>query len=256
MNRKYNSPIIVRMDDICPTMDYERFKRFSDMFDRLGVSPLLGLVPDNKDPKLDVQGEIDGYWDIIKSKIEKGWDVSMHGVYHDSVGKSKGLISGKIGKTEFAGVPYEKQIETLSYGKKTLELHGIEVDTFMPPYHSYDINTLKALNELDFKYISDGRSKSPYVLEGIKHVPANDAWRTQFSGVLTICIHSNEESEKNISDIERFLEANIGCVISFRDACDLESVSYETAYGQEKKSMFWAGKILPKLDRIIHLVKG
>ena len=42
----------VRLDDITPDMDWDSFEAFEALCDRFGVCPLLGIVPQNRDPKL------------------------------------------------------------------------------------------------------------------------------------------------------------------------------------------------------------
>jgi hypothetical protein len=44
--------IAVRLDDITPDMDWERFYKFKALLDRYQVKPLIGVVPDNRDPGL------------------------------------------------------------------------------------------------------------------------------------------------------------------------------------------------------------
>ena len=44
--------ITIRMDDITPDMDFEKFTRFKTILDKHGIKPLIGVVPDNKDKKL------------------------------------------------------------------------------------------------------------------------------------------------------------------------------------------------------------
>lgn len=46
--------IAFRMDDITPDMDWKSFEAFEQLFERYGCYPLLGIVPDNLDPKLSV----------------------------------------------------------------------------------------------------------------------------------------------------------------------------------------------------------
>ena len=47
--------IAFRMDDITPDMDWKSFEAFEQLFERYGCYPLLGIVPDNLDPKLSVE---------------------------------------------------------------------------------------------------------------------------------------------------------------------------------------------------------
>ena len=44
--------IAVRMDDITPDMDWEKFRRLETLLDENNIAPLIGIVPDNQDPNL------------------------------------------------------------------------------------------------------------------------------------------------------------------------------------------------------------
>ena len=44
--------IAVRLDDITPDMDWERFYRFKALLDKYQIRPLIGVVPDNRDENL------------------------------------------------------------------------------------------------------------------------------------------------------------------------------------------------------------
>lgn len=63
--------ITVRMDDITPDMDWENFTAFEKMFEAYGILPLLGIVPDNQDPKLAVGKAREDFWDKMKALQKK-----------------------------------------------------------------------------------------------------------------------------------------------------------------------------------------
>ena len=52
----------VRIDDVCPTMDYEQFKRALDLLDDYSVKPLLGIIPQNEDPELKIESSHADFW--------------------------------------------------------------------------------------------------------------------------------------------------------------------------------------------------
>ena len=45
--------IVIRLDDISPGMDMGKFRRFKRLLDEYHIKPLIGVVPENLDPKLD-----------------------------------------------------------------------------------------------------------------------------------------------------------------------------------------------------------
>jgi len=77
-------------------------------------------------------------------------DIALHGYSH------KRRSSGGQ-PTEFAGVVYRRQAEMLAKGKSFLEnAIGAKVVCFIPPWNTYDVNTVRALEELGFTILSAG----------------------------------------------------------------------------------------------------
>lgn len=155
--------IAVRLDDITPDMDWQRFLQFKALLDKYQVKPLIGVVPDNRDENLKgtKQGAPEDFYAYIKELKEQGWCVAMHGFQHIYTTK-KGGIFPLNNFSEFAGLPFEKQKKMLEEGRKLLESKGIKTDIFMAPAHSYDNNTLKALKESGFRRLTDGFGRRPY----------------------------------------------------------------------------------------------
>ena len=227
--------ITIRMDDITPGMDWKKFERFKAILDKHGVKPLIGVVPDNRDKKLQIDPPRDNFWDYIKELQNDGWVVAMHGLTHVYSNREPGMFP--IGdKSEFAGISYEKQDEMIREGRRILKSNGIMTDFFMAPSHSYDRNTLRACKKLGLNYISDGLSKNPYMLEGVKCIPATPFWKRHRSGVLTMCIHTNNENLDGRETIFDFLSTNLYHVISFEEACQLKTSNYFISRIQEKRN--------------------
>ena len=51
MAKKVDYPRLVRLEDICPTLDRQKFDIFKAFFDETGIKPLLCVIPENRDPK-------------------------------------------------------------------------------------------------------------------------------------------------------------------------------------------------------------
>ena len=88
--------------------------------------------------------------------------VAMHGLNHLYTTKKAGLFPIG-GKSEFAGLSFEKQKKMIGEGKHLLKDRGIITDIFMAPSHSFDKNTLKALKDNGFTKITDGFGAIPFV---------------------------------------------------------------------------------------------
>ena len=67
--------IAIRMDDITPDMDWERFLEFKKLLDEYGIKPLIGIVPDNRDENLHRAKEAGDFWEYIKELQDNGWGV-------------------------------------------------------------------------------------------------------------------------------------------------------------------------------------
>lgn len=52
-----SAKILIRFDDICPTMDFKQFHIAETMMDEYQVKPLIGVVPDCKDADLQISDE-------------------------------------------------------------------------------------------------------------------------------------------------------------------------------------------------------
>jgi len=229
-------PITVRIDDVCPTMDLEKFDRYIEMLREFGIKPLLGIVPDCQDEQLRVS-EVDGFWDYMLRLANDGYSIAMHGVFHKYVTAKPGLVSRRK-LSEFSGLSYEEQYEKLRHGLQIMNSHGLNTDIFFAPGHSYDRTTLKALYALGFKYNSDGRSFHAYVLEGIKHIPANGAYRIHFGrGILTICLHPRTESDNSIEKVRAFLSARREKLMNFDEIRFWEEKNYRISRFEEKINM-------------------
>ena len=166
--------ILVRFDDICPTMDYNQFHIAIELMNKYNVKALLGIIPDCKDPDLLLEEKHIDFWDFVKELQSNGYTIAMHGVNHVFDNHARGSIVSRW-DSEFAGQTFEEQLEKIKKGKAILESHNIQTDIFIAPGHSFDNNTLKALAACGFKYISDGLSPKPYMTYGITCIPVLSA---------------------------------------------------------------------------------
>ena len=115
--------ITVRLDDITPDMDWNRFYRVKAIFDKYKVKPLIGVVPDNQDDGLKCGEFHEDFWEYVVSLEKSGWTIAQHGYRHIYETKNSGLLGIKKA-SEFAGLPYEVQYEKLRCGREILQKHG------------------------------------------------------------------------------------------------------------------------------------
>jgi peptidoglycan/xylan/chitin deacetylase (PgdA/CDA1 family) len=75
---------------------------------------------------------------------------ALHGYSHQTIRDCR-----RGGCTEFSGASYHSQMEKMSQGKRLLEDRlGTSISAFVPPWNSYDRNTLRCVEDLGFDSIS------------------------------------------------------------------------------------------------------
>lgn len=192
--------IAIRMDDITPDMDWKKFEEFKGLLDEYGIKPLIGVVPDNRDENLSRNEKRVDFWKYIKGLQEDGWVIALHGYQHVYTTKGGGCFPLNH-FSEFAGVPYEKQLAMLEQGMEVLRANGIETDMFMAPAHSYDRNTLKALRQVGITKLTDGFGNRPYLWKDMTFYPISFRLENSLkkeNGFTTMVIHANTMNEKDM----------------------------------------------------------
>jgi predicted deacetylase len=211
--------IAIRMDDITPDMDWAKFLRFKELCDLYQVKPLIGVVPENRDEMLQIDDKRPDFWSYIRKLNSEGWTIAQHGVFHVYNTKKMGCFPlNRL--SEFAGLPYERQYERLSYGKTKLEKHGIYTDIFMAPAHSYDRNTLKALEKVGFEKITDGFGDTPYKSKKMTFYPISYKQSSSLKkekGYTTFVVHTNTMNDKDFERYEKLFKENSDKLISYSE---------------------------------------
>ena len=234
--------IAIRMDDITPDMDWEKFLRFKAMLDERGIRPLLGIVPDHHDPKLSAGEPRADFWEYMcRLKDEEGYVLCMHGCHHVYTTDRGGMLPLNR-QSEFAGVPYEEQLDLILKGKRILASHGIETQLFMAPAHSYDLNTLRALKAGGFTGLTDGFGARPYIYEDMIFYPISyrksDSMK-KTHGITTFVVHANTMNESDFASYRKILAEQD--VVSYGEmlAADAER---RGSFGHAKEYLMAAGK--------------
>jgi predicted deacetylase len=184
--------LLLRFDDLCPTMNWDVWDRIEALLDESGVQPILAVVPANEDPRLVVDRENPKFWDRARAWQAKGWVIGQHGYRHVYDSKDPGLVPWWR-QSEFAGHPYEVQHARLEQGLKALRREGLNPSTWVAPSHTFDAVTVRALHQLGLRVISDGVGFRPYVDDvGMVWIPMQP-WRPWpvRSGTWTLCFHHN-----------------------------------------------------------------
>lgn len=216
--------VTFRIDDVSLYMDWEKFNRLAGMFRVYNIKPLMGVIPDNQDPELQKLSYDPEGWEKIAALKNGGWTTAQHGCRHLYTTKNPGLL-GINPYSEFAGLPYQEQLELLLRGKELLQERGLDSCVFMAPAHAYDQNTLKALSQLGFLYLTDGYSVFPYKRLGLKCIPCQTSKPVRLAaGIVTVCLHPNTMTDADFISLEQWLAANRKTICDYSRAMKYPSL--------------------------------
>jgi len=212
---------LIRLDDIAENMDWGMMERASNLFDKFHVKPILGIVPNNKDPELlNYPKKNIQFWDQVRAWKQKGWEVAMHGnthVYDKFCSKTDYLSLG--GNSEFCDHPFEIQYKKLKEGLDKFNSENIKIKIFFAPNHTFDNNTILALKKCGINEILDGYGLMPYEENGMKFVPQlfYKLHVIPF-GIQTFQIHLNYFKPKDFEEFEKFIKLNSKKIITYEQA--------------------------------------
>jgi len=241
------SRFVIRLDDICPTMHWENFSVLRRLFAEHGVLPLIGIVPDNRDERLVVDGAREDFWETMRELRQQGWEVAQHGYQHTRISDDPGIFRLNP-RAEFAGLPFDRQVESLRQGRAILADEGLATDVFMAPHHSLDETTVRALVDLGYDYVTDGYGLYPYRYQGLVFVPQLFASPIHFGfGVYTICVHPNIMTEPQLAQLAGWVRGNSYRITRFSTAAQMF-----THAGKERLWRHVLGFAVPVLRGLKH----
>jgi|MucameStandDraft_1065616.scaffolds.fasta_scaffold15934_2 Predicted deacetylase len=240
----------VRFDDICPTMNWKQFEKAIDLMKKYDIKPLLGVIPDNRDPDQIIDNPDTGFWKRMRYLQDNGYTIALHGYQHVYDKKKRGMVN-RGNDSEYAGHSYEIQYQKIHRGNQILIEHGIYTDIFFAPAHSYDKNTLKALKANGFRYLSDGKSPRPYIQCGIKCIPCRffGTPKVKHPGIYISVCHTNKWNEvpENYKRLKYFLEQNKNNLVNYSDLMDIEAALFIQQKACEKLYILFYDIIRAKL---------
>ncbi len=210
--------IFFRLDDITPNMDWNKFNFIVSLLKRHNIKPLLAVIPDNKDPELLKYSANSDFWNVIKELGQNGWVIAQHGFEHIYKTGSGGVL--KINKRgEFSGLDFKTQKSMIVDGIRIMKVRLSSVsEIFVAPGHSFDKNTVMALKENGFKYLSDGIALYPFKKWGLVWLP-QVLWRPKkiWFGQITVLLHINTEEQSDLNELEEFISKNRKIIGNFSE---------------------------------------
>jgi len=164
----YSRKIIFRLDDISYSSDLILEGNIIDAFLSRHLPLTLGVIPfecagDVHDPSPQ-KGK-----SLTKEKIKSlvslynnGVEIAQHGTSHQ--------FNGVNAFSELFGLTFEEQLRAICKGKEFLNEY-FPVSTFIPPWNSYDLATIKVLQVLGFRTISGDRYGPVEPQQTLQHIP-------------------------------------------------------------------------------------
>jgi predicted deacetylase len=196
---------LLRFDDLCPTMAWERWRRFLPVIEKFGIRPILAVIPENCDPELEVSAPDPEFWPRMQAMEAAGATIGLHGYRHLCSSRGRSLVPLHE-VSEFAGVPEDMQRKWIQAGLAILRSHGLNPRIWVAPRHGFDEGTLRALRSEGISAISDGFARVPFRRGGLTWIP-QQLWAPveKRRGLWTICIHSHTASNGLVEEISAFV---------------------------------------------------
>ncbi|HTL58615.1 MAG TPA: DUF2334 domain-containing protein [Candidatus Limnocylindrales bacterium] len=207
MKHTFKKRFLLRFDDICPTMRWETWSEIERSLITHGIKPVLAVVPDNRDPVLQVDPPVANFWEHVRRWQELGWTIAMHGYQHLYVAQHGGLVTRRR-KSEFASLPAAEQEEKLRRGMQIFGEERIKSRVWIAPGNAFDATTVSLLPRFGIDVISAGWFWGPFMgphemtwlpcqLSILRPVPA---------GFWSVCYHHNSWTQTDLSEFQKDLD--------------------------------------------------
>ena len=212
MNKYFKSRYLIRLDDANHYCNVDKWRRIEFILDKYNITPIVAVVPFNKDENLIKSKYNELFWEKVKSWENKKWTIALHGykhLYHEV--DKKNLMFPFYNRSEFGGLTLKKQKEILNKSLKIFTNNGICPKVFVAPSHTFDFNTLKALkSETSIRIISDGIAFNQFYLNNFHFIP-QQLWslKKRLKGLWTVCLHPDTMTEVDFENLEKSIN-NIG----------------------------------------------
>jgi peptidoglycan/xylan/chitin deacetylase (PgdA/CDA1 family) len=206
-------------------MNWHVWHAVEEILRETGVKPLLAVVPDNRDPNLNVCQLDRTFWDKVRAWQQIGWSIGLHGFQHQYSSTRAGIL-GRNRYSEFAGLVASEQRRKLQAASAIFREQQVRPDAWVAPAHSFDHTTLDLLAELGINCISDGYALLPFLCErGLFWIPQQlGRFYDMPFGVWTVCVHINSWKERELaqfrSAIARFRPRITSLAELYQRYCD------------------------------------
>ncbi|MEW6301903.1 MAG: DUF2334 domain-containing protein [Verrucomicrobiota bacterium] len=221
---------LLRFDDICPTMNWRVWAEIESVLVERHLKPILAVVPDNRDPELQVDSPAVDFWDRVRGWQDRGWTIALHGFQHRYVSRTAGLAAARK-RSEFAGLPADAQREKLRRGMGIFAREGITSRVWIAPSDTFDATTVALLPQFGIDVISAGYFQWPYVTPAGSvngEAPKRVVWmplqmhyfRPAPAGVWTVCTHHNHWDAARVRQFRNDVDHYGAHIVSLNDVLE------------------------------------
>ncbi len=220
--------LLIRMDDITENMNWKHMDKCELLFDKFNLRPLLGVIPENQDPELLKYPKNSNFWKRVESWKKKGWEISMHGYSHlyERQTNRKDIFNYG-GGSEFFGLDYENQLNKIKSGLEKFREKNISIRSFFAPNHTYDFNTLKALDKSGIRIVIDGYGLFPYSKFNLFFIPQLFYKEIILPfGIQSTQIHLNYWDDDYYKKFNDFIEKNFKKIIDLNYILTLDKTNF------------------------------
>lgn len=167
--------IVLRYDDYSNNSNMEIEKTLFETARSLAGGVLVGVIPPRKKNQLAAQKTATSLFgnlkkekiDLLREYHSDGTvEIAVHGFAH------RNNSANPNSPSEFAGLPPATQLSMLRQSREALEqITGLPINSFIPPYNTYDNDTLNALVTSGYKLLSAGASGKTLRNRTMKYLP-------------------------------------------------------------------------------------
>lgn len=200
---KYESVVIFRNDDIQAWYRTEEMQAVNQVFIDEEIPVTLGIIPAGPDEEpITDDAETCQHLQYIEENHSAKFEMALHGYTHQQE-------TDFHGASEFGGLPQEAQRERLLAAEEILtECVNSPSKTFIPPFDTYDNNTVDVLREEDYTAVSGGNTftqsqyneTSYFKQGGILHIP-------QSQPIMDWDSYNETSDEVPLRDLDELIEA-------------------------------------------------
>ena len=156
-SKKQQIIVVLRFDDCSSRSPIDLEIRLIEDFKARNISCTFGVIPFvvagnylNPNPQ-DILPLTLAKAEILKNAVKEGiLEVAQHGYSHQSTYSMKTYTA-----SDLKGLTYDEQKEKIRKGREYLEIMlDTKIDTFIPPWNAYDLNTAEVLEKEGFRTLS------------------------------------------------------------------------------------------------------